>query len=479
MPMKKKPNSKFAASKTGQGKPLTSAGFHSSFQILKNEKGSAIVMALVLMVAATMLIVVGVRLLVTMNQQTQQQTLAVAEAENAAKAGLQDATNWFRRQSNTVSYYFPNTGPTPTPQPQFQYIDDAFAPLTIKQDTLDQTIGIVNQYPLNGAIVKLAGTNNLWARYEVRRQSNPAATPGPTATLNPKGVHDITGERIPTALNGQGLVWSLYSTGYIYINNDSNQPYNSAPNKVLASAQMSTEIRKMSFNLPVTAAALAYDMTTISVQGNGILNGGSGYSAAAYKNACGTCYPAVSGTGKISPSKSSVYPNSMPNWVTTNPVQIFGMNPQQLKGVADVTGDGTHNLVFGANQLVYYNGNLTYDPATVVGCYQNNYLNSKGGSCIYVDNGNFTLKPVPAGQIGAYFSGAVFCNGSVTIGEGNTVFGYIMAVNGITVGTGAGGTVDPANLILDPNLITNLNNTVTNYREDKSAEHNFVGEVFR
>jgi hypothetical protein len=150
------------------------------------------------------------------------------------------------------------------------------------------------------------------------------------------------------------------------------------------------------------------------------------------------------------------------------------MAPQQIKGVADVTGDSTHPLIFGKSQLVYYNGNLTYSPTTVVSCYQNSYLNGTGGSVIYVDNGNFTLSAVPAGQNGAYFHGVIYCNGTVTIGENNTVDGTVMAVNGIVVGTGAGGTVEPANLILDPNLITTLNGKVTNYREDKSSEHNFV-----
>lgn len=478
---------KFYRPKTVEGqagfnvpKPLANLPYLS--RVFASHRGSALVITIVLMLVASTLIVVGVQLLSNMNKQTQQQTLAVAEAENAAYAGLVDAANWFRRQNNTVSYFYPNA--VPTPQPQYNSVDDPFAPVTnsTTKDTIDPSIGVVYQYPINGAVVKLAGTNNIWARYEVRKSTNsltPTPVP-PTPNIDPSiTVHDITGEKLPSHLNGEGLIWSLCSTGYIYINNDPTLPFNQSPNKVLATAKMRTEIRKMSLSLPVTAAAICHDMSTIHVNGNGIINGGQSYYAAgAYLNYSNAAYPVLSGNGKISPSAGAVYRASqIQNWVVSNPVNIFGMSSGDVKNLADVTGDSTHPLIFGANQLVYFNGNLTYDPASPNTYYQNSYLNGKGG-IIYVDNGNLTLKPVPSGQVGAYFNGVIFCNGSVTIGENNTVTGVVMAVNGITVGTGQSGTTEPAQLICNDSAVTALNSTVTNYREDRSASHTFIAVPF-
>lgn len=476
---------------SGLEKPEPISTAHSLSRVFSSPRGSALVIAVVLMLVASMLIVVGARLLSDMNKQTQQQTLAVAEAENAARAGLTDAIDWFGRQtlsSPYVSYYFPNSGATPVPNPAYSYIDDPFAPTqnAVKQDTMDDSIGIVQQYPINGANLRLTNTTNLWARYEVHRQSNPATpVPAPTATYTwSQSVHDITGEKVTTALNGQGLIWSLYSTGYIYINNDPTQPYNQSPNKVLATAQMSTEIRKLGLSLPVTAAAICHDMAGIVVNNNGVINALSGgqtyYSAGAYLNYGNTSYPTVASGGKISPSNLSVDRSQAPNWVVVNPVNIFGMSNTTIKSLADFKGDASNPLVInGSDKLSYFNGNLTFDPASPVSYYQNQYLNGVGTGVIYVDNGNFTLKPVSATQTGAFFNGVIFCNGYVTIGEGNQVSGCVMAVNGITVGTGAVGSTEKAYLNLSLGIISREQTLVAVYREDKSAAHNFIGVPFQ
>lgn len=454
----------------------------------KSPKGSAIILALVLMTVAAMLIVMGTRLLVVESKQTQQQTLAVAEAENAARAGLVDAINWYRRQNGYVAYYAQPVVSTPTPNPGCagcQYIDDAFAPTqnASTQDTMDASVGIVQQYPINGATIRLSNTNNIWARYEIRKQPNPAFTPppAPTPTVDPRTtVHDITGEKITTALDGEGWIWSLFSTGYIFINNDSTKAYNQYPNKVLASAQMSTEIRKLALNIPANAAAMTPNMRNIVVKNNGILNGLSGgttyFACAAYSNAASG--PVTTGGGKISPSTSAIDTSAVPAVLGINassPISIFGVNEAELKGLADFTGDSLTSYkplsITGSDKLSYFEGNLTYDPASTMPCYQSSFLNNVGTGVIYV-KGNFTLKPATGGQIGAFFSGVVYANGAVTIGEGNEILGCVMSTTGITVSTGTVG--DKANLAFSLPVILREQQLVGVYRENKAAIHNFI-----
>ena len=466
----------------GSDQPKSLTDLQRPFRAIASSRGSALVIAIVLMLVASMLIVVGSRLLVTMNKQTQQQTLVVAEAENAARAGLVDAINWFRRKNGLVSYYVPPYPPY-NPSTFLSYIDDAFAPTqnASTQDTMDATIGIVQQYPITGGVQRLVNTNNIWARYEVRKAPNPSdpAPPAPTPTIDlNKTVHDITGERITSEVNGEGLVWTLYSTGYIYINNDSTKPYNVAPNKVLATSQMSTEIRKLALNIPAWAAAIAPSMCSIHINGNGVVNalsGGSTYYAAAAAVTSAGC-PSVSGSGKISPLSTDITKAVACSGVNSDPYPIFGMHPQDVKNLADFTGDATHPLIIaGSDKLSYFNGNLTFSPSNPVSYYQNQFLNNVGTGVIYVDNGNLTISPVSGTQTGAFFNGVIFCNGSVTIGEGNQITGCVMAVNGITVGTGAGGSTEKAYLNFSQGVINREGQYVAVYREDRSASHNFVG----
>src|SRR5581483_7704404 len=68
---------------------------------IKNQRGSALVMAAIFMMIATVLITVGMKLVTVSNQQSTQANLYVGEAENVARAGLVDALGWLRRNSST------------------------------------------------------------------------------------------------------------------------------------------------------------------------------------------------------------------------------------------------------------------------------------------------------------------------------------------------------------------------------------------
>ena len=232
-----------------------------------SQKGSALIMASIFMIVATYLVTIGAKLVSDTNKQAKQRELFVGEAENVARAGLIDAKAWFIRQTANGGLVFGNTsssvtvGMTPTVNPSYTSADQAFNPIYNASnpqgsDTSEPNFGIVQEYPLDQAVTSKA---TYWARYEIKRQ--------PTGAYDPTAVHDVTGKRNDSYINGDGLVWNIISTGYVYKRMDRSTagtpatwvyPYNYGvttgdfgKTKIIAKAQFSTEIRKLSLIMPV------------------------------------------------------------------------------------------------------------------------------------------------------------------------------------------------------------------------------------
>ncbi len=237
-------------------------------------------MASIFMLVATVLITVGVKLVANASRSAKEKELYVGEAENVARAGLIDALAWFRRQSGNggvVAAYegtaLPGQGsvtwatnpqPTPPAGAVFTYVDQPFEPVGNTSnpqvaDTIDASIGLVGEYPLSDPVT----ANCLyWARFEVPMQGS--------GTQVTNAAHDVTGERTGSYVNGDGLIWSVTSTGYVYkrlirVNSGGETavdpagnwvvPYNTVTNPpnctIVAKAQFTTEFRKLGLNLPV------------------------------------------------------------------------------------------------------------------------------------------------------------------------------------------------------------------------------------
>jgi hypothetical protein len=176
-----------------------------------------------------------------------------------ARAGIVDALGWFSRQSANGGVVFGNTqdsfvpGQTVTVNSSFSNADQAFNPQNNTanaqlSDTINASIGIVNEYPLDNAVTSLA---LYWGHYEVVRENN--------LDNIPNAVQDITGERDTAHVNGDGYVWRIISNGYVYRRLDQtvssvtgtwNVAYNKLPNYVVANATYSTEFRKLSLLIP-------------------------------------------------------------------------------------------------------------------------------------------------------------------------------------------------------------------------------------
>lgn len=238
-----------------------------------NQKGNALVMASIFVVVGVTLVTVGARLISNASREAKADQTNIAEADNAARAGLEDALNYFIRVNAAGSAgmrafnqaYFP--GQTPQFATGVSYIDQPFNPQwnsnPKQSDTIDEaaTIGLVNEYGLdNGDFTKAS----LIARYEVKRQQ-------PGTVIDPLAAHDISGDRAVSELNGDGVVWSVTSTGYVYKRLDHTYtgtyeaglcpqwdvPYDVAPNVVLAKVSISTEFRQVACNLPTTLTTAA------------------------------------------------------------------------------------------------------------------------------------------------------------------------------------------------------------------------------
>lgn len=216
-------------------------------------------MASIFMLVATTLITVGVKLVADSSRQGKEKELYVGEAENVARAGIVDALGWFTRQTANSGVVFGLTadsfvpGQTVTLNAAFANVDQAFDPVNNTanaqlSDTIDATVGIVNEYPLDDPVTAKA---IYWGHYTVVRQGSSGNTTN--------AVQDITGERDSAHVNGDGYVWRIISTGYVYKRLDKtinastgawNVPYNEEPNLVVATATYSTEFRKLSLLLP-------------------------------------------------------------------------------------------------------------------------------------------------------------------------------------------------------------------------------------
>jgi hypothetical protein len=399
-------------------------------------------MTAIFMVVAAALITAAGRIISDSAKQSKQQEVTLAEAENVARAGLVDAINWFRRTKNVQAG-------VPINLALYSYNDDAFAPTlnATVRDTLDPSIGIVNQYAVDDF-------RKLYARYEVRKQK-PSPPP-----VDPLAVHDVTGERMMDNLHqdGHGLIWHLESLGYIFKQMDPTLAYNQYPNKVLATCRMSTEVRKMAIILPCNAAAMAVTMSSINAKKYGKINGNGNFCVGAVTGSA----PTTSG----SPAGQFVGPvnGTSIGAVTITEEYVFGLkNPQDIKNLADYTGTQANPVTFqGSWKLAYYEGSVTYDPTNANPALRS--LNSQG--VLYV-NGNLTLMD----GCNSLYDGLIYVNGAVTIGISNHILGCVIAKNGVVVGT-SGGAGDNADINFDQTRINNAINLVAGYREDRAAVKN-------
>jgi len=492
---------------------------------LKSSKGSLIAFASVFMVVVAVLIPVAMTLVQNIRANTQQAQLYVAGAQNAAKAGLEDTLGYFVRQNKLLSAYSSQVtegqtptwayavtiGATPTYVP-YSFVDQPFNPFyntasASYSDTFQSVTqlsggmtfpfyGLCNEYPLDAATNTLQASATqvasvYFARYEVQEQASTV-----TNAFNPQAVHDISGERTPNYLNGDGLTWAINSTGYIYERKNYSVdqygeylvPYNVSPNKVLATAKAYTEFKKLSCNLPdyeVNTSTAASDAAVYASTAADVILQNECYLGCNCAKGIGFCGMSGGATLPTGAVATNFFGGGVTMAAASNApisdVSVFGMSLKDIQYIADYQGNLAQNIPMTINEpykLSFYNGNLTYGPTQASTIYQQ--LNSTGILCV---NGNLTLQaggPNSGGtsQINpSYYSGIIFATGNVTIGpgcqlDGVCILGYSalypgqpapqLVVNGDTIG-------DYAYMTADPEAVKEVIQQVAQYREDISA----------
>jgi len=371
----------------------------------------------------------------TARQQAELQTKAVAQAENVARAGLTEALAWFRNQPsqpvrssiNTVLYPYP---------------DAAFNPLAVNGDTINQSIGIVREYQL------VDGTW-LWGHYEVRRQQNPGSNP-----IDPNAVHDITDRRIQGHQAGEGLYWYIQSDGYVYRLKNPGVAYNQAPNQVVGTSHVSTEIRRLGLTLPANCAVIVNSRNNVTLQTNGrIVGGTAGVGLGYYLGNSGSGLAQATGT----PPLLDIPGVGVTTMTITSQI-VFGDSPSSIKEMADITVStvGALSASYPTMAVVYVDGNATFD-----GTHQ-----LIGGGVLFV-NGNLTI----SSGANTLFNGVIYVVGNATITGSQLISGCLVVQGSLTMN----GIADVSEVDFDSGILNAVRQQVGQYRENKSAYFNLSG----
>jgi hypothetical protein len=370
--------------------------------------GTALVWALLFVIITTGMILSHSTFLASnrreLSARYEQQTLA----GSFARSGLRDALGWFRRQPlQPVPAFTPALDPGGDP-PLF--------------DTLDPTIGLVREFEIKGG---------LWGRYEVRRDE----------------VRDVSSER---GAPGSGAVWDLGARGFVFQRNDASKPFDQAPNRIIATTALGSEMRGVPVALPAAAAVLVDGPGKLQLRRAATIDG-AGRPGIAYSDlAAALPVPLdVSATLVGTPAEVAIAGYDM------SPKRVFGMPLDQLRGLADLvvrasrvprlaptspTADQPVQFVFAEGGLVLATGRPLR------------------GRVVLVVDGNLT---VAAGN-GSDVHGMVYVTGDVDVQGPFQLHGTLASLGNVRLGNvAAGGSV----LVqYDPRVMSQVQSALQRYR---------------
>ena len=254
-------------------------------EVHARESGTALFVSIIAMVIVAGVVFAGVTTL-RATQQSSEATFRVGgQAYHVARAGIIDAFSWFRRQASQ---------PVTTFDPKLDLTAD---PPLMESD--EPTVGIVRSFPITG---------DIWARYEVRRSE----------------VVDVSSQR---GYGTSGGVWVLRSHGMVYRLREPSKAWNEAPNHVLGTATLVTEIRRVTIAPPAQAALCIARADGLRVLSNGRIEGGDATAGVAHPPSTGS--PLVTGELVGTPPLVSI---DGYDWSVDT---VFGVDIEQLRSMAD------------------------------------------------------------------------------------------------------------------------------------------------
>jgi len=397
-----------------------------------SQQGSVIIVVIMFVLLLSFVPILA-NYLQTSHRSAKLQMNTVAQAENVARAGLAEAISWFRSQ---------------TPQPvassnrdpgSFPYADAVFKPLESANVTLDEDIGLVREF-------QITGSDRLWGRYEVRRQAQDPTVAG----VDTQAVHDITDKRhIPGgAAAGQGVVWQIQSFGFVYRRVSPTAPFDQLPNEVVGSGRATTEIRRLTVNLPAQAALIVQDLDDVAVRSQARVDGGDSNIGVA------SCRPGSLSSGETvlgTPPTALVFNPPPGDTCPFRMDNVFTAAPAELLAMADLVADQTSlPAALPDRALVYIQGDVEFDAA----------LPLKGGGVLIVD-GDLTIRP----NTNSVFRGVIYVTGDVDIKAPAWISGAVVAEGRVTLE----GAADQVGLEYDEGMVAMTQNEIGEYRENKTA----------
>lgn len=398
----------------------------------KSEEGSVLVWALLFVVITSGMVISHSLRLSAQRRDLDALFDRKVLARTVAGSGVVDALSWFREQpTQPVNSFAPLYDPAADP------------PLL---DTIDPSLGLVREFEIRG---------NLWGRYELRSSD----------------TQDISAER---GIPGTGKAWGLQVRSYVYRLVDPNQPFDQAPNRLVASDTVATEFCSLGLSLPAIAPISAQDPESVEFYRNVIINGGTQPGVVHgdgptdnldYSDPTVTALPddidfvtAVSPT----PIRVSVDPILSPlATVIGNPPKlraptlnidlkrIFGVRSDELRAFSDVIATDVNEIenLSGSVRLVFVPGDLTASEGFQV-----------DGSVIVI-NGSLSV-PMNAEQ--TRIRGIVYVEGDAKIAGNFLLEGSIIAKHRLVLGDPDGGP--PVEINYSAPLVQRLQTRLREYR---------------
>lgn len=411
----------------------------------RSQQGIALVVVLMMTALLVMFIGLGMRLTINSMQDSNKQFQRQAQASNIARAGLQDAIGWFKRQStqpvrNNVASppYSCSTNPSVA-------ADMAFNPLSnadpLLSDTDDATIGLVKDIRLSGS---------LYGRYVVKRQ-------GCSTTVDPHAAHDYSEEKGKGA-NGDGLIWYMESQGILYQRNSwskTNGKFNDGPdqggNIILQKSSAAVEIQRLKIDprpFPISLSKASGSASSSNVNSRcNIMADQTGTSGGVY-----TYNATVNGSATCSlPTTGACVPAAPAPQAHQSVDLVFGVTQVELKALADYIYSNVSNIPKKlAPGIHYLEGGGT-------GTFTFNSSKPLTGSGVLFVNGNLTLSDGASSS----FNGVVYVTGTLTVGNGNSLGGATVAQS-LQCSPGNGVAV----IEYSSKVVQQIKNTLGLYREN-------------
>lgn len=343
----------------------------SLLESLRDESGTAAMMALFVLSTIFFLIVSGLTLLQLSKSVITEQLIYHGQTVNAAQAGLVDSLSWFRRQ-------------TTQPVAQFDPLRDLSQDPPIN-DSDDATLGIVRDY-------EISSLGAVWGRYEVLRSA----------------VTDVTEER---GKAGTGSVWQVDSTGIVYVRRDPDKAYDEYPNRRLGHVTVRTELQRLSIVLPGNAAICAARGDGVLTESSTRVLGGTGI---------GILYASSTGSPSIAGDVAGLQSTSTVTPYLDGIAQVFGVTQRELVGMADLVADNVSDLpaVLPSMSLTVARGDLTFTPAHPL-----------VGTGVLVVLGNLTIERDSLSS----FNGLIYTAGNFEQNSPSQVSGAVVARGDVNI----------------------------------------------